>query len=320
MKPWSLSLPRRDLAAGAVSVLLALATLPAPSAHADTGKLLLTGGVSSVEGAAGGGISPWAVIGTQAAPGEVGVAAYASRAVVKDYALSAYGVVLGLSDRLEVSLGRQDFSTGSALGVLDGVLGQPPTFAGLPLQMDVLGAKFRLAGNAVLDTDTWLPQVAVGVQHKRLNANGFTTGVVENVLGARRSGTDVYVSATKLFLAQGLLVNGTLRATRANQNGLLGFGSRSQNSYTLQPEISLAYLLRRDLAVGVEYRAMPNLLRREFIPGALAADDWMDLFVAWAPSKHLSVTAAYVDLGRIAPGLTSNRRQRGSYLSVQVAF
>jgi len=32
-----------------------------PLAHADTGKLLLTGGVSTVEGAAGGGLSPWAV-------------------------------------------------------------------------------------------------------------------------------------------------------------------------------------------------------------------------------------------------------------------
>lgn len=180
--------------------------------------------------------------------------------------------------------------------------------------------KCRIAGNAVLDTDTWAPQVAVGLQHKRLNANAFTTGVVENVLGASRSGTDVYLSATKLFLAQGLLVNGTLRATRANQNGLLGFGARSQSGYTLQPELSVAYLLRRNLAVGLEYRAMPNLLRNEFIPGALAADDWFDLFVAWAPSKHLSITAAYVDLGRIAPGLTQQRRQRGSYLSVQVAF
>ena len=32
------------------------------AAHADTGKLLLTGGVSTIEGAVGGGLSPWAVI------------------------------------------------------------------------------------------------------------------------------------------------------------------------------------------------------------------------------------------------------------------
>lgn len=54
----------------AAALLVAL-----PSAHADTGKLLLTGGVSTVEGAAGGGISPWAVIGSQATEGERGVSA-----------------------------------------------------------------------------------------------------------------------------------------------------------------------------------------------------------------------------------------------------
>lgn len=297
-----------------------LLSIAAPAIQAGTGKLLLTAGVSSVEGAAGGGISPWAVIGTQAAQGELGVAAYASRLVVKDYALSAYGIKLGISDRLELSLGRQDFNTGKALGVLDSALGQPPTFAGLPLQLDVVGAKYRLAGNAVLDTDTWLPQVAVGLQHKRLRANAFTTSVVENVLGASRSGTDVYLSATKLFLARGLLVNGTLRATKANQNGLLGFGANSANRYALRPEVSLAYLLRKDLAVGLEYRSMSDNLSKEFIPGALNADDWMDLFVAWAPGKHMSVTLAYVDLGRIAPGLSGQRRQRGPYLSVQVGF
>ena len=35
-------------------------------AQADTGKLLLTGGVSSIDGAAGGGLTPWAVIGSNA--------------------------------------------------------------------------------------------------------------------------------------------------------------------------------------------------------------------------------------------------------------
>jgi hypothetical protein len=42
------------LAAGVLALLCA-------GAQADTGKLLLTGGVSSIEGAAGGGLTPWAV-------------------------------------------------------------------------------------------------------------------------------------------------------------------------------------------------------------------------------------------------------------------
>jgi hypothetical protein len=53
--------------------------------------------------------------------------------------------------------------------------------------------------------------------------------------------------------------------------------------------------------------------------GALKEDDWADVFVAWAPSKHVSVTAAWVDLGRIAPAVQP-RRQTGGYVSVQLAY
>ena len=39
---------------------------------ANSGKLLLTGGVTQVEGAAGGGLAPWAVIGGQGTRDQVG--------------------------------------------------------------------------------------------------------------------------------------------------------------------------------------------------------------------------------------------------------
>ncbi len=295
----------------------AAALLGAAPAQADTGKLLLTGGVSSVEGAAGGGISPWAVIGSQATEGEVGVSTFVSRAVTRDYGLSAYGVAVGIHDRLELSLARQDFNTGNT-GTL---LGLP----GLHLKQNVVGAKLRVAGDAVLDSDTLMPQIAVGVQFKNLQSTGLD-GTLD-ALGAKRHGTDVYVSATKLFLAQGILVNGTLRATQANQGGLLGFGARlggADNSYELQPEISVAYLINSRLAVGVEYRAMPDKLRRAGAAAGLGdglrADDWKDIFIAWAPSKNVSLTAAYVDLGRIVPATTERRKQTGVYVSAQVAF
>jgi hypothetical protein len=51
----------------------------------------------------------------------------------------------------------------------------------------------------------------------------------------------------------------------------------------------------------------------------LKEDDWMDVFVAWAPSKTLSLTLAYVDLGHIVPAVAT-RRQTGGYLSAQLAF
>jgi hypothetical protein len=139
-------------------------------------------------------------------------------------------------------------------------------------------------------------------------------------LGATTSGTEVYLSATKLFLAPGLLVNATLRATEANQGGLLGFGGAQGQGLRVQPEISLACLLSRTLAVGVEARAKPDNLNRSALgSGALQEDDWFDVFVAWAPSKSVSVTAAWVDLGRIVPALQP-RRQTGTYLSAQIAF
>lgn len=145
-------------------------------------------------------------------------------------------------------------------------------------------------------------------------------------LGADSHGTDIYLSATKLLLAQGVLVNTTLRATRANQAGLLGFGATApgRDRYRLQPEISVAWLLRKDLAIGAEYRFKPNnLLSLGAAAGlgdALREDDWADLFIAWAPNKNTSLTLAWVELGRIVPGITGNRRQRGLYLSGQLAF
>jgi len=289
----------------------------APLARADTGKLLLTGGVSSVEGAAGGGISPWAVIGSQATEGETGVSAYLSRAVTKDYGLTATGVAVGIDDRIELSFGHQDFNTRATGAALN--------LPGLHLKQDIVGAKLRVAGDAVLDSDTLMPQIAVGVQLKRLRSSGLDPTL--DALGAKRSGADFYVSATKLFLAQGILVNGTLRATKANQNGLLGFGASlggADGSYELQPEISVAWLIRNNLAVGVEYRGMPNKLqtagRAAGLGEGLRAGDWKDIFIAWAPSKNVSLTAAYVDLGPIVPATTSNRKQTGVYLSAQIAF
>lgn len=310
MKPWT-----------PLALLAALAGT-AHLAQADTGKLLLTGGVSSISGAAGGGLTPWAVIGSNATEGEVGVSAYATRAGTQDYSLNSYGVAVGLHERVELSLARQDFDASPAVA-LNGIapFGVAP---GQHIRMDVFGVKVKVAGDAVLDADTWMPQIAVGLEHKRVHSGSLQS--VQDFLGTRRHGTDVYVSATKLLLAQSLLLNGTLRYTNANQNGLLGFGAAApgKSGRSLQPEFSVAYLLRKNLAVGAEYRFKPNNLQTlgaaAGLGAALREDDWKDLFIAWAPSKNLSLTLAYVDLGRIVPGVTAGRRQTGYYLSAQVAF
>jgi len=286
---------------------LAAALLAAASAHAQTfssadrnGKLLLTGGVTSIDGAAGGGLTPWAVIGSYATSGEIAATAFITRAKTQDYGLTTFGAAVGINDRVEVSLARQEFNASVVV---------PDT----TLKLDIVGLKFKLAGDAVLEADTWMPQVAAGVEFKRVNPGAAVGGVLDSV-SARRDGVDFYISATKLFLAQGILVNGTLRATKANQNGLLGFGSSDNNRYGFEPEVSVAYLLRKNLAVGAEYRAKPDNLG--FAGAAFKEQAWKDLFIAWAPTKNVSLTAAYVDLGNIV----GHERQTGAYLSIQLAY
>jgi len=285
------------------------------TAMAGDGKLALTGGVSTVDGAAGGGLSPWALIGSAATEGQWGATAHLSGVRTRDYRLHAFGAALAWNDRVELSLARQDLDAGNNLA--------PLGLTGLHLKQDILGLKVRLVGDAVLDSDTLMPQLALGLLHKRSDAGALGAvlyGSRGGPLGAKASGTEIYLSASKLLLAQGLLINLTLRGTEANQGGLLGFGGAQSRGWRVQPELSLAWLLNRRLAVGAEYRAKPDNLQRSALgAGALKEDDWFDVFIAWAPNKSLSLTLAYVDLGHIAPA-TQPRQQTGVYASVQVAF
>lgn len=291
----------RAMLLGGMSVALGLSSTLVAAADAPTtsNRLLLTGGVSQIEGSAGGGLTPWAVIAGYGTRDEIGATAFATRVNVQDYHLNDVGAAVGFYDRVELSVAQQRFNTedvGAALG-----LGRGFTF-----KQTVVGVKFRLFGDAVLDQDSWLPQVSIGAQYKKNNQDPIVKFV-----GAKRSqGTDYYISATKLILSQSVLLNATVRFTKANQIGILGFGGDKRNSYQPMFEGSAAYLLSRSVAVGAEYRQKPNNL------GIAKEDDWYDVFVAWAPTKHVSLTVAYADLGNIV----IKDKQRGLYASVQVGF
>jgi Protein of unknown function (DUF3034) len=274
---------------------------PMPVDHGmfDSGKLLATGGVSQVEGAGGGGLTPWALITGYGTRDAIGANVHYTYIGLPDYSLSSPGIAIGLFDRLELSYAYQTFDTkdvGAALG-----LGQ-----GFEFHQNIFGAKVRVIGDAVYDQDSWLPQIAVGVQYKS-NDRG---AIIAAIGGEDDHGTDVYVSATKLFLAQSLLLNGTLRATKANQFGILGFGGDKNNSYSVEFEGSAAYLFSRRFAVGAEYRTKPDNL------GIAKEENAWDLFAAFFLNKNLSLTAAYVDLGNIV----IEDDQRGFYLSLQAGF
>jgi hypothetical protein len=263
------------------------------------GKLVLTGGVTSVEGAAGGGLATWSVITGNETNAGIGASVNATYVPLADFSLTALGAKIGWRDRVELSFQHLTFDTrdaGAALG-----LGR-----GFRFDENVVSAKVRVVGDAVYDQDRILPQISVGVQYKVANR-----GAIIRAVGGRQSrGTDFYVSATKVVLSRSLVLDATVRFTKANQFGLLGFGGDRDNSYRPQFEGSAGVLLTPRLVVGAEYRSKPNNL------GFAREQDGYDVFAAWAPVRNITFTAAYTDLGDIA----TFRGQRGAFLSLQGAF
>jgi hypothetical protein len=84
---------------------LALMTLAstAEAQMGETGKLRLTGGVNTVDGVAGGGLTPWAVVGSDATADQVGAAPFGTVVKSKDYQLGTAGAAVGIRDRVELS-------------------------------------------------------------------------------------------------------------------------------------------------------------------------------------------------------------------------
>ena len=280
------------------SLMLLLATSQ-PAAAKEMrggGKLLLTGGVSSVEGASGGGLATWSLITGNETNDGIGGSVHATYVALPNFDLASVGAAVGIRNRIELSYAHQTFDTraaGAALG-----LGH-----GFKFGQDVFGAKVRLIGDAVYDQDTVLPQISVGVQYKRAEQGA----VIRAVGGAETRGVDFLVSATKVLLAQSMVVGGTVRFTKANQFGLLGFGGDKGNAYHPQVEGSAGVMLSRRLLVGAELRTKPNNL------GFAREQKAYDVFGAWQATHHVAFTVAYTDLGDIA----TVRRQRGAFLSIQ---
>lgn len=277
----------------AASLLLLAGAQPGVAWGGD--RLAWTGGATEVEGAAGGGLVPWALVAGLGTDDEIGGSAFATHVRTARFALTTAGAAVGWHDRLEVSYAYQSFDAGRVL-------------PGVTLGQDVFGAKLRIAGDAVADQDRWLPQLAIGALYKRTRDFG---GIPE-ALGARRdSGIDYYLAATKVILGgvagHNLLLDATLNRSEANQFGLLGFGPGGA-AWRLSG--SAAIWLADRLLIGAEYRAKRGAL------GAPPEGDAHDVFVAYEPCKHVTFLAAYADLGPLA----GQGIERGPYLSVSAAF
>ncbi len=228
---------------------------------------------------------------------EVGASAFVTYVSTQDFALRAGGASVGVDNRVEISVARQRFDAGSVV-------------PGLTLGQDIVGLKLRLAGDAVFDPDRWLPQIALGAEWKRT----LDFEQIPRAVGAARGeDVDLYIAATKVYFAalagHNVIVDATLRRTRANQFGLLGFGGDG-SGYSWAPEASAAVWLNDDVLLGAEYRAKPDNLH------AFREDDAADIFLAWAPVKNFSLTVAWTDLGRIV----GKPPQRGAYLSLWLGY
>lgn len=273
-------------------------------AHAGAGsRIWATGGVTTIEGSAGGGLVPWALLGSYASDEEWGGTLTLSRAKTDDYSLSVEGAGFNWRNRIELTIARQTLDLDSLVFVLKNGFGLEQD----EQVQDIFGIKARLAGDVLYSP--W-GQWSVGIQHKRTRE--FQ---VPDAIGARDDqGTDVYLSGSKLFFAavmdRNLLVNGTVRATRANQGGLLGFGGDRNDDYELMAEAGIGLFLNRQWLLGAEYRQKPDNL------GFAREDDWWDIYLAWVPERRLAVTAAFVNLGDVA----RLEDQQGYYLSLQASF
>lgn len=286
------ALNRSFIAAAFVAATLGI-TVPAKAGD----RLEWTGAVTQIEGSAGGGLVPWALIGGLGTNVQVGATGYVTYVATSDFALRTAGASVDVDDRVEISAARQRFDAGSVI-------------PGLTLGQDIVGVKVRLAGDAVFEPDQWLPQIALGAQWKR--TLDFDEAPRE-VGAARGQGIDLYLSATKVYFAaiagRNVIVDATLRRTCANQFGLLGFGGDG-SGYTLSPEASAGIWLNDDVLLGAEYRDKPDNL------SAFREDSAHDVFLAWAPVTNLTFTSAWTDLGRIA----GKPPQRGLYLSLWMGY
>lgn len=262
-------------------------------------RLLATGGASTIEGAAGGGIVPMAVLAGYGAQEEQGAVAFGSYVDTGDYQLEVVGGAWSWRNRIELSFAQQKLTHDSLTAALS-----LPTDS---ISQRIISAKVRVVGDLIY---TPMPQISVGVQHKK-NLDFLVPGAV----GAKKdSGTDMNLTATKLILGgffnRNLLLNANLRYTNANQTGLVGFGGDKNDDKELLPEVSAGVLLNRHWLLGTEYRQKPNNL------SFIKEDDWQTVFVGWFPNKRIALVAAYVDLGEVA----TFKDQTGWYLSLQGSF
>ncbi len=258
--------------------------------------------LTDVDGQAGGGLVPWALLSS-------GPTVAISHLNTQNLDVNIVAANTSFANRVEVSYAHSMLDvTGSALGNnnIDAV--------------DNFGLKVKLN-----DMGDSMPQFALGMVYKKASGN-LVDNVLTPALGVDSSSTDVYGAASKIVNVGGknVLLNGVLRASKANQMGLLGFGGGStagaKTGYSIEPEVSVEMFAADNVVFGAEYRAQPNNSVAG-TNGVLHQNSAYDLNVVYVANKNLTLTAAYANLGAVAPGVVGNsNNQNGMFLQAQVSF
>jgi hypothetical protein len=256
--------------------------------------------VTNIDGQAGGGLVPWALLSS-------GPTVAITNLHTSNLNINSLAINTSFADRVEVSYARNMLNvSGSTLG------------ANNTDNVDNFGLKVKL--NDMSDS---MPQFALGLVNKRTSGN--LADYLNTALGTSKSSTDVYGAVSKIVNIAGknVLLNGVLRASKANQLGLLDYAggntAGAKTSYSVKPEVSAEIFAADNVIFGAEYRAQPaNSVSST--DGTLHQNSAYDFNVVYVANKNFTLTAAYVNLGQVAPAAINSTKQNGLFLQAQVNF
>ena len=259
--------------------------------------------VTNIDGQAGGGIVPWALLSS-------GPTVAYTRISTQNLDINSLAINTSFANRVEVSYARNMLNdNGSTLGNSNNTD-----------NVDNFGIKVKI--NDMSDS---MPQFAVGAVYKKVSGNLYDN-VLSPGLGVNNSSTDLYGAVSKIVNIGGknVLLNGVLRASKADELGLLGFGGGSTagapSGYKIEPELSAEIFAASNVVVGAEYRKMPNFSVAGVTDGILHPNSAYDFHVVYVANKTFTLTAAYANLGEVAPAVNGTNRQNGLFLQGQVSF
>ena len=264
-------------------------------------------GITGVDGVSGGALVPWALLSS-------GPTVAITHLSTQNLYVNGVAGNTSFGDRIEVSFAHNMLGDNATIPGNSNNSNNTDT-------VDNIGLKVKLN-----DMGDVMPQFALGLVGKRASGNLVNT---LNTMGVSDTSTDFYAAASKMmnFGGKNLLLNGVLRATKANQMGLLGFGGGTalgaNNSYSIVPEVSAELFAADNVVVGAEYRAQPNNAGNNTGPsgqGLFYQSAAYDLHIAYIANKNLTWTVAYTSLGQVAQGLNGSNKQNGMLLQAQASF